>query len=849
MSKRLKYSLHDQAQLTVITELTGGPGYNITPIKSFLGGAQDDAGASLPQDTDFVGVALPQSPGGVANIEPTDVLSALAADKLLNDLDIIPHITCKDQNVNAITSSLVGLRSSEVESVLALTGDKPVGAKGVFELEAVNLLDLIQRLNRQALLKAKPDQWESLHQFFPGAAVSPYKYTEASQMQQYFKMEKKITCGAEFLITQLGWDWKKSMELMQYLQESGITVPVIGNVYLLTTKTPAPRLMHSGKLPGCYVSDQLLAKLQSERFEDHLERAAQQVAMYQDMGVAGVDIGGVHDYGAFVQILQRAAEIGSDWVKYKDNLCWPKAEGFYLYDESARRKTLSVPKRKFKQRTFNLIHNNLFERDRVGSRMLKGFMHLIKADQPDSLGAAWFGGVEKSVKHMAFKCEDCGDCYLMENYGYCSMGGCQKGLSNAPCGDSTADGHCGNDTHCRCTGELIYEAAATDPEGLEHLRTRINAPRNPCLTKSSSWANYLFDRDHAGRKPLVVLGEAINASHPNTKTALKALSAGGKDAFTQDSAALNYLKALIQSQGDGGANYITLNLDNLDNNGKLATKLIGPCVDLIKRWGRSVPVCLDSHYMDILTTGLKAWFNTKHPVESPIIRWREHSRIGELLQHKKDYNFKVCASILNDEMDQGQRALTWIESLHARASAIYSLAVNEHGFSPDEIMVECRVLPLVSESPPIPDAPSHTHVIFQAIQHIKRDRQLKKMRCCLAVDDAVIKIPGRKIGVCRAYVAGAMTYGMDACRADAQRHYGESPADGKLMALVEAFADMDGSPQRAKAASERMDAFCKATAKPKSKAGPKQAKKTEPKPRAIEDVKPAKAAVYAPAAK
>jgi 5,10-methylenetetrahydrofolate reductase len=108
---------------------------------------------------------------------------------------------------------------------------------------------------------------------FPGAAVSPFKYTEASQMQQYYKMEKKVACGAEFLITQVGWDWRKSAELFTYLREAGLDVPVIGNVYLLSTLTPAPRLMHDIKLPGCFVSDELLAKVNSERVDDHIERA------------------------------------------------------------------------------------------------------------------------------------------------------------------------------------------------------------------------------------------------------------------------------------------------------------------------------------------------------------------------------------------------------------------------------------------------------------------------------------------------------------------------------------------------------------------------------------------------
>ena len=142
-------------------------------------------------------------------------------------------------------------------------------------------------------------------------------------MQQYYKMEKKIACGAEFLITQVGWDWRKSLELFTYLKEAGLTTPVLGNVYLLSTLTPAPRLMHDGKLPGCFVSDELLAKVQSEKIDDHLERAAQQVALYRALGAAGVDIGGVPDFEMFLRILHRAAEIGSAWEQFKDNLSWP----------------------------------------------------------------------------------------------------------------------------------------------------------------------------------------------------------------------------------------------------------------------------------------------------------------------------------------------------------------------------------------------------------------------------------------------------------------------------------------------------------------------------------------------
>jgi 5,10-methylenetetrahydrofolate reductase len=92
-------------------------------------------------------LATPQSPGGVANLEPADVLTRVRAADLLGPLDFIPHMTCKDHNSDAITSSLVTFRGRSVESVLCLTGDKPVRSQGVFEVESVGLLQLIGRMN------------------------------------------------------------------------------------------------------------------------------------------------------------------------------------------------------------------------------------------------------------------------------------------------------------------------------------------------------------------------------------------------------------------------------------------------------------------------------------------------------------------------------------------------------------------------------------------------------------------------------------------------------------------------------------------------------------------------------
>ncbi len=814
LSKTLRDALTDRTRYAVLAELTGGPGFSTAPLERFLAAANQDQAQRIGSEFDFVGITLPQSPGGTANIEPADVLATLKEQQLLEHLDVVPHITCKDHNSNALHSALIGYRSHGVESVLALTGDKPASAKGVFELEGVGLLDRIQQINRQALLKAKPDQWDALPQFFPGAAVSPFKYTEASQMQQYYKMEKKIHCGAEFLITQLGWDWRKSLELMQYLRDRHIDIPVIGNVYFLTTQTSAPRLMHSGKLPGCYVSDALLKQLQSETVEQHTERAAQQVAMYRSLGTAGVDIGGVHDYDTFVHILARASEIGDQWAQYQDNLYWPADKVFYLYNEQGQQVSLSPPKRKFKQKLFNTIHRSLFEPTSPGYHLFKGMVRVTGAARQDSVSHHLFAATEKSIKHLTFDCDDCGDCYLMENFGYCTMGGCEKGLSNAPCGDSTVDGYCGNNALRRCTGELVYEAGVTVPDGRERLRTVVQQPRDPALRGSSSWINYLFGKDHTRARALLTVADAINAFNPKTRQALQLLDASDCQALSQDSGALRFLKALIQSQAEARADYIGLNLDPLNGDIEELAQTVSVYVAMVRRWGRSVPVSIESAHTKVLIAGLKAWYNTDHPVKAPMIRASQPDDIAPLLKLKEEYDFSLTLGIGTEVIDRARSSANGSAQLQEQTQSLFEQAVKQGGFKPQQIVFDLVVRPLAADRPEA-NTPGYTHMLFETIKRIKEDRTMRGVRTSVTVELAAVKLPGRSIGVCRAYVALAMQYGLGACVADAQRHYGQLPADPHLILLAKAYAEMDGSADKAQRAQQLMDAFCMATGKPK----------------------------------
>jgi 5,10-methylenetetrahydrofolate reductase len=132
----LKDSLNN-GHFAVIAELMGGANYNLTPFELFLAEHREKKGA-IPEGFALVGVTIPQNPGGVANNDPSDVLAVLEQKSvdLLDGMDFIPHLSCKDANRDSLISTLIGYRHRGIKSTLALTGDKPVSGKGVFEVES-----------------------------------------------------------------------------------------------------------------------------------------------------------------------------------------------------------------------------------------------------------------------------------------------------------------------------------------------------------------------------------------------------------------------------------------------------------------------------------------------------------------------------------------------------------------------------------------------------------------------------------------------------------------------------------------------------------------------------------------
>ena len=426
----------------------------------------------------LVAASITNYAGGAAGHDPVRVGTAVRARGLTPNI----HLTCVYQDRQDLRKTLEDLHALGHENVFAMTGDfprttEPESPAPVFDLDSVQLVALIDELRRAGA------------PFWIAVAVSPFKYHEADCVWQYLKLEKKIAAGADYAITQVGYDARKFRELRRYLDERGIRLPVLGNVYVLGADTAEK--MARGDPPGCWVSPELLEIARAEsRAADkglaaRLERAARLVTVLKGLGYAGAYLGGTHDPRHLAWIIERAEALAPRWEEFAGELAYAPKDGFYLYETPARRRRPRVSLGVWFLDTVGRLVP--VKREGRLKRLLRQILGWV--DRRPRL--AWaLERLEMAVKAPAFGCTACGNCVLgwME---YVCPQTCPKQMRNGPCG-GTRHGQC-EVVPKPCIWMAVYERAraAKRPESLKVYVP----PPDRHLKSTSSWINYFLDRD------------------------------------------------------------------------------------------------------------------------------------------------------------------------------------------------------------------------------------------------------------------------------------------------------------------------------------------------------------------
>ena len=467
-------------------------------------------------------VSITDNAGGHPQLEPSD----LGQRVLDRDTDVIVHLTCKDRNRSGLESAAWHYANMGFGNILALTGDQPADdayrgrAEPVFDIDSTVLIQMLSDLDHGLRVPGrKRGSVITLEKtdFFIGCAVSPFKSNEAELMCQYLKMELKLRNGAEFIIPQLGYDMRKSAELMAYLQQSGYDVPVFGNIYVLS-KTVA-KLFNKKRIPGCVVSDALLQKcLEAAEDKDKgrsffRELAAKQYACFKALGYRGVYFGGFRkpeDIKAIVELAESYGE--DDWKAFARDVVWPDGKDYYLYAEDEAT-GLAAPGRLSPEHAaatqavkehvdsaqitpmyrFNrLVHKLVFAPDAPFFKLARAVYNFLDRHPLLARLTHWQERVGKSA---LFNCKNCGDCSLADCYYTCPRSGCQKNQRNGPCGGSR--GILCESEDVPCIWYKAYHRAKAAGELDAFLKGKLTVCNHE-LKETSGWSNYFLGRDHAG---------------------------------------------------------------------------------------------------------------------------------------------------------------------------------------------------------------------------------------------------------------------------------------------------------------------------------------------------------------
>lgn len=234
-------------------------------------------------------------------------MSSLASSVILLQQGIEPvcQVACRDRNCIALQADLMGAQALGIRNVLALTGD-PIKAgdhptaKGVFDLESVRLLKLIDKLNQGLDFNEKPLP-DGATELFAGAAIDP-QCGSWSGLQRRF--ERKLESGAQFFQSQLISDFDRLEKFMDQVAVS-CNKPVLAGIFLLKSAKNAQFINRN--VPGVQIPDAIIDRL--ERATDPLQEgvaiAAEQVQLARQL-CQGVHMMSVKREDLIPQILDLA---------------------------------------------------------------------------------------------------------------------------------------------------------------------------------------------------------------------------------------------------------------------------------------------------------------------------------------------------------------------------------------------------------------------------------------------------------------------------------------------------------------------------------------------------------------
>lgn len=229
--------------------------------------------------------------------------SLMIASKIKRELDIevLPHLCCRDKNQIAIKGGLIGANIDNINNVLAISGDAIAKIdrdfnKGVFCFNSMNLISYINQLNED-IFNDNP--------FYIAAALNINAVNFKGELK---RAQDKIDNKVDYFITQSIFT-KKAIDNLKEARRV-LKVPIVVGLYPIVSYRNA--LFLNNEVKGITIDEDLIDKFSKAKQEDYQKISTDFIKDVIDQ---------VNDYcdGYYLSIPLRKTEYVIDLIKYIKN--------------------------------------------------------------------------------------------------------------------------------------------------------------------------------------------------------------------------------------------------------------------------------------------------------------------------------------------------------------------------------------------------------------------------------------------------------------------------------------------------------------------------------------------------
>lgn len=212
--------------------------------------------------TDIITIA--DSPMGRSRVD-----SVLMGIKISNEVNInvMPHMCCRDKNLIAIRSSILGAYVNGVRNLLFVTGD-PIPSEqrqsttGVFDYNSVRLMSFMEEMNKEHF---------SNEPIYFGGALN---YGRGNIDKVIERMEQKIKAGAKYFLTQPIYS-DEDIDRIRYIKERVETKILCGIMPLVSYRNAN---FIKNEITGIHVPDEVVNRYHIDMTKEEGEIVGAKIA-------------------------------------------------------------------------------------------------------------------------------------------------------------------------------------------------------------------------------------------------------------------------------------------------------------------------------------------------------------------------------------------------------------------------------------------------------------------------------------------------------------------------------------------------------------------------------------------